>query len=219
MNCVIAEQDLQDGTKIVLKVHGRQRRGRILSFFCSLIIDKTCTAALTNTVINISQSQNTSDLSCIPWLALKSLLGTNDVWIPCACDCALPWDFPKPTLSHWAHKDLQRQQRCPCEQAFSAARLHPGSWAVKTVASGKESPAVNDVALGKPNMWKEKEYKKQLQETEKSLRNVDDRGQENGEGNFQETHNLATDHFKSRSQQSQELKLLLSPLYTTEWTS
>lgn len=117
---------------------------------------KTCTAALTNTGSSVPQSQNMSDLSCIPWSPLKSVPGTTDMWIPCACACALLWDFPKPTLTQRLRKGLQRWQCCPCEPAFSAAQLHAGS-----CVTGSQDLRVREGVscferhpLGKPNMWK-----------------------------------------------------------------
>lgn len=44
----------------------------------------------TNAVTGSLQSQNLSDLSCIPWSSLKPDLGTTDMGVPCAGACALP---------------------------------------------------------------------------------------------------------------------------------
>jgi len=65
--------------------------------FCSLTMHKTCMAALTNSVTSIPQSQNVSDLSCIPWSALKPVPGTADVTRLCLCpSLGLPEAYPSP---------------------------------------------------------------------------------------------------------------------------
>lgn len=51
------------------------------------------------------QCQHLSDLPCIPWSPLKSVLGITTMWISCAGACALLWDIPNPTLTLRLHKD------------------------------------------------------------------------------------------------------------------
>lgn len=51
------------------------------------------------------QCQHLSDLSCIPWSPLKSVLGTTTMWISCAGARALFWDIPNPILTLHLHED------------------------------------------------------------------------------------------------------------------